>query len=74
MEQIVTDLLMTQICKFKAKDSEVVAALLFLGNILRYWPVDYMEKTELSGHVYDFSAPDDRLDIHKYLMKKNNMI
>ena len=39
-----------------------------------------MEKTRLSGYFYDFSADydaiavDDILDIHKYLMKKNNMI
>ena len=39
-----------------------------------------MEKTALNGHVYDFSvdyetiAVDDILDIHKYLMKKNNTI
>ena len=39
-----------------------------------------MEKTGLSGYVYDFSvdfdaiAVDDILDIHKYLMKQNNMI
>ena len=38
------------------------------------------KKTGLNGQVYDFSvdydaiAVDDVLDIHKYLMKKNNMI
>ena len=40
----------------------------------------WYEKTGLNGYVYDFSvdydaiAVDDILDIHKYLMKKNNMI
>ena len=39
-----------------------------------------MKKTRLNGYVYDFSvdydavAVDDISDIHKYLMKKNNMI
>ena len=39
-----------------------------------------MRKTGLNEYVYDFSADydaiavDDILDIHKYLMKKNNMI
>ena len=39
-----------------------------------------MKNTRLNGYVYDFSvdydaiAVDDILDIHKYLMKKNNMI
>ena len=39
-----------------------------------------MKKTAFNGYVYDFSvdyhaiAVDDILDIHKYLMKKNNMI
>ena len=39
-----------------------------------------MKKTVLNGYVYDFSgdydaiAVDDLLDIHKYLMKKNNTI
>ena len=39
-----------------------------------------MKKTGLNGYDYDFSADyhaiavDDVLDIHKYLMKKNNML
>ena len=39
-----------------------------------------MKKTGLNGYVFDFSvdydaiAGDDMLDIHKYLMKKSNMI
>ena len=38
-----------------------------------------MKNTGLYGNVYDFSvdydiiAGDDILDIHKYLMKKNNI-
>ena len=69
-----------EIHKFKAKDSEIVATPLCLGNISKDWSVDNMKKTGFNGYVYDFSvdydaiAVDDILDIHKYLMKKNNMI
>ena len=40
---------------------------------------DNMKRSGLSGYVYDFSVDykaisvDDILDIHKYLMKKNNI-
>ena len=70
----------TEIIKFKAKDSEIVATPLCLGNISKDWSVDNMKRTGFNGYVYDFSvdydaiAVDDILDIHKYLMKKNNMI
>ena len=66
----------TEIYKFKAKDSEIVASPLCLGNILKYWSVDKIEKTGFNEYVYDFSADhdatdvDDINDIHKYLMKK----
>ena len=39
-----------------------------------------MEKTGLNGYIHDIRfgynviAVDDILDIHKYLMKKNNVI
>ena len=70
----------TEIIIFKAKDSEIVATPLCRGNISKGWSVDNMKKTWLKGYVYDFSvdydasAVDDILHIHKYLMKKNNMI
>ena len=66
----------TEIIKFKAKDSEIVASPLCLGNISKDWSTDNMKKTGLTGYVYDFSADynaitvDDIKDIHKYLMKK----
>ena len=69
-----------EIYKFKAKDSEIVATPLCLGNISKDWSVYNMKKTELNGYVYDFSvdydvsAVDDILDIHNYLMKKNDMV
>ena len=67
----------TKITKFKAKDS--VANPLCLGNISKNFSVDNMLKTGLNGYVCDFSvyygdiAVDDVLDIHKYLMKNNNI-
>ena len=69
----------TEIIKFKAKDSEIVATPLCLGNISKDWSVDNKKKTGLNGYVYDFSvdydaiAVHDILDINKYLMKKNNI-
>ena len=66
----------TEIYKFKAKDSEIVAVPLCLGNVSKNWSVDNMKKTGLNGYVYDFSvnydaiAIDDIKDIHNYLMKK----
>ena len=68
-----------EIHKSKAKDCEVVTTPLCLGNISKDFSGDNMKKTGLNGYVYDFSvdydaiAVDDILDIHKYLMEKNNM-
>ena len=70
----------TEIIKFKAKDSEIVTTPLCLGNISKDWCIDNMKITGFNSFAYDFSvdydaiAVDDILDIHKYLMKKNNMI
>ena len=70
----------TEIHTLEAKDSEVVATLLCLGNISKDFSVDNMKKAKLNGYVYDFSVyyddivVDDILDIHKYLMKKNDII
>ena len=70
----------TEIIKFKAKDSEIVATPFWLGNISKDWSVDNVKKTGLNGHVYDFSvdydaiAFDNMLDIHNYLMKKNDIV
>ena len=70
----------TKIHKFKLKDSEILAHSLCLGNIPKDWSVDNMKKTGLTGYAYDFSVDydaisvDDILDIHKYLIKKKNMI
>ena len=66
----------TEIIKFKAKDSNIAASPLCLGDISKDWSNDNMKKTLLTGYVYDFSADytavalDDIKDIHKCLMKK----
>ena len=65
-----------EIHKFKAKDSEIVATPLCLGNM----SVDNMKKTGLNGYAYDFKvdydaiAIDDILEIQTYLMKKNDIV
>ena len=70
----------TEIYTFKVKDSEIVATPLRLGNISKNWSVDNMKKTWFNGYVYDFSVyynvtdVDDIKDIHKYLMKKNDIV
>ena len=62
----------TEIHKFRAKDSDIVAKDFSVDNIKK--------KTGLNGYVYDFSvdydaiAVDDILDIHKYLMGKNGIV
>ena len=78
--QIVIDLFGTEIIKLKAKDSEILAYSLCLGNISKDWSHDNIKKTGLKGYVYDFStdynaiAVSDIFEIHKYLMKKNGII
>ena len=69
----------TEIYIFKAKHSEIVASPLCLGNISKDWSVDNT-KTGFNGYVYDFSVDYDAtdiydiVDIHHYLMKKNNVV
>ena len=70
----------TKICKFKAKDSEIIVGPVCLGNIPKDWSVDNMKKTGFTGYVFDFSVDydvidvDDIKDIHNYLMKKNDIV
>ena len=70
----------TEIYKFKAKGSEILASPLCLGNISKEWSVHNMKKTGFNGYPYDFSVDYDATDvddisgIHKYLMKKNNIM
>ena len=68
----------TEIIKFKAKDSNIIATPLCLGNISKDWS-DNMKDTGLIWYIYDFSVDYDATSvydikvIHKYLMKKNNI-
>ena len=70
----------TEIYKFKSNDSEIVASPLCLGNISKDFSREIMKKPGFHGYVYDFSVDydatdvDDIKDIHKYLMKKNNIV
>ena len=70
----------TEIYKFNAKDSEIVVSPICLGNISKDWSVDNMKRTGFTGYVYNPSvdydpiAVDDIKDIHKYLMKKNDIV
>ena len=41
----------TEIHKFKAKDSETVAILLYLGNITKEFSEDNTKKTGLNGYL-----------------------
>ena len=69
-----------EIYKFKGKDSEIKAILLCLGNISKNDSVDDKKNSGFYGYVYDFSveydaiAVDYILDIHKCLMKKNDIV
>ena len=69
-----------EIYKFKAKDSDILVGAICLGNISKDWSVENVKKTGLNGYVYDFRVDydpisvDDMKDIHKYLMKKNNIV
>ena len=69
-----------EIIKFKAKDSEIVPTLLCLGNNSKDCSVDNMKITGFTGYVYDFSVDYDAIgvhdvkDIHKHLMKRNNIV
>ena len=70
----------TEICKFKAKDSEIVATPLCLGNISKNWSTDNMKKTGLNGYVYEFNVDYKSINpsdinknmsiIHGYFMLK----
>ena len=48
--------------------------------ISKDWSIDNMKRTGFTGYVYDFSVDyhatdvDDIKDIHKYLMKKNDIV
>ena len=55
----------TEIYKFKAKDSEIIATSLCLGNISKDWSVDNMKKTGFN--VYDFNVDYDAIAVDNIL-------
>ena len=69
-----------EIQKFTAKVSEINQYELCLGNISKDWSMHNTKKTSLKGYVYNFSVDYDAIsffdirDIHKYLMKKNEIV
>ena len=73
----------TEIYKFKAKDSEIVASSLCLGNILQDWSTDDMKATGLNVYVYEFNVDYNDFGVvdpgkaipffHNYLMAKYNI-
>ena len=67
-----------EVIKFKAKDSEIAASPLCLGNISKDWSTDNMKKTGLNEYVYEFNVDYTNLNktndiaesmplFHKYL-------
>ena len=69
----------TEIIKFKAKDFEIKAYSLCLGNISKDMLQNNIKKTWWKGYVYDFSTDysvidvENIKDIHKYLTKNNKI-
>ena len=73
-----------EIVKFKAKDSEIVASPLCLGNISKDWSADNMEKAGLNGYVYQFNVDYRHINktditnnmpiIHSYFMLKYGIV
>ena len=51
----------TEVHKCKAKDSEIVATSLCLGNISKIYSVVNMKRTGLNAYVYDFSVDYDAI-------------
>ena len=66
--------------KFKAKDDHIVKEILCLGNLSDDWTKFNAAKTGLYGNVYDFAVDytetsvGNIYNIHRYLMKKNDVV
>ena len=69
-----------EMIKFKTKDSELDSNILCFENSSKDFSVNEMKKPGLYGTVYEFSVDygvilvDNILNIHKYLIKKYNII
>ena len=53
--------------KSKAKDLEIAATSLCLGNISKYYSGDNMKKTRLNGYVYYFNIGYDAIGFNDIL-------
>ena len=60
----------TEIIKFKAKDSEILAYSLCLGNISKDGSQDNMKKTGFNGYIYDFSSDYNAIAVSDIFDKK----
>ena len=69
-----------EVTKFKAKISELIKYPMCLEGLSKDYNRNSRKDTGLYGNVYDFSVDysaitnDEILDIHNYLMKKNNIV
>ena len=61
-----------EIVKSKAKDSQIVASPLYLGNIYKDWSTNNMKKTGVNGYVYEFNV--DYNDFNKLNINTNKVI
>ena len=53
----------TEIIKFKAKGSKIVATPICIGKICKDFLVDHMKKIGLSWYIYDFSLYYDAIAV-----------
>ena len=66
--------------KFKAKNSELIKYPICLGSLSKDYDTNSRKGTGLYGNIYDFSVDysvitnNKIVDIHKYSVKKNNVI
>ena len=69
-----------ELIKFKSNDFGVITDPLCLGNISKDFSTNDMKNMGLYGNVYDFNlyyqdiSVDNMLNIHKYLIKKTNIV
>ena len=69
-----------EVTKFKAKNSELIKYSMCVGGLSKDYTENSRKGTGLYGNVYDFSVDysaitnDEILDMHDYLMKKNNIV
>ena len=68
------------VINFKAKNFELIKYPMCLGGLSKDYDTNSHKDTGLSRNIYDFSVDyratttDEILDIHKYLMEKNNIV